>query len=309
MKKRKVIIVLGPTGSGKSSLALKVAKEHDGFLIAADSRQIYKFMDIGTNKDRGQWREDGFYVDGIREYGVDIIDPKQDFTVADWLREVDRVIAENPDKLPIIVGGTGLYISALTQGFELAPETSKKLREKLNKKFDKKGLEYLVKKLLKIDPQAGEFIDLKNPRRVLRALEVIITTKKPFSEYQKTAKSSKYQFLQLGMLVERDQLYEKINQRVDEMIKVGLVDEVKELNEKGYTCDLPIMKNTIGYMEICDFVQGRAGLAEAIEKLKQNTRNYAKRQYTWFMRDKSIKWVKDFDEANKCVQQFLHNSK
>lgn len=305
MRKRKIIIILGPTGSGKSNIALKIAKELDGFLIAADSRQIYKFMDIGTNKDKGHWQEDGFYVDGIREYAVDVIDPKQDFTVADWLREVDRVVLENPDKLPIIVGGTGLYISALTQGFNLAPEVSSKLREKLNKKFEKKGLEYIVKKLLKLDPSAKELIHLENPRRVIRALEVIMTTKKPFSEFQKMAKSDKYLFLQLGMEIEREKLYEKIDSRVGEMMEEGLVEEVKKLNEKGYTCDLPVMKNTIGYSEICDFVQGRAGLDEAKENLKKNTRHYAKRQYTWFQRDKSIKWVENHEQAKPFIQQFL----
>jgi len=305
MKKRKVIIVLGPTGSGKSDLALKIAKEHDGFLIAADSRQVYKHMDIGTNKDKGEWKDKGYYVDGIIEYAVDFIDPKQDFTVADWLEEVDRVINENPDKLPIIVGGTGLYISALTQGFKLAPEVSKKLRAKLNKKFEKKGLDYLVQKLIKLDPEAKDFIDLKNPRRVIRALEVIKSTKQKFSEYQKAAKSDKYQFLQIGIEVDREELYEKINKRVDEMIEEGLIEEIKKLNENGYTCDLPIMKNTIGYQEVCEFVLGRAGLEEAKENLKQNTRHYAKRQISWFSRDKSIKWVKRHDEAKPLVKAFL----
>ena len=305
MKKRKVIIVLGPTGSGKSNLALEIAKEFNGFLIAADSRQVYKHMDIGTNKDKGEWKKKGYFVDDIAEYAVDIVDPKEDFTVADWIIEVNRVIEENSDKLPIIVGGTGLYTSALTQGFELAPEASKKIREKFNKKFEKKGLEYLVEKLLKEDPEAKDLIDLKNPRRVIRALEVIKTTGQKFSEFQKAKKPSKYKFLQIGIEVNRDELYEKINNRVEEMVKEGLVEEVKDLNEKGYTCDLPIMKNTIGYKEICEFVQGRTGLDEAKEDLKQNTRHYAKRQITWFKRDKSIKWVKSHKQVKPFIKAFL----
>ncbi|HUT22142.1 MAG TPA: tRNA (adenosine(37)-N6)-dimethylallyltransferase MiaA [Candidatus Bipolaricaulota bacterium] len=305
MKKRKIIIICGPTGSGKSGLALQIAKEHDGFLIAADSRQIYKHMNIGTNKDQGEWKDGVFYVNGIAEYLVDIIDPKNDFTVADWLSEVDRIIAENPDQTPIIVGGTGLYISALTQGFSLAPASSQKLRDKLNKKFEKKGLEYLVEKLLKLDPEAEELIDLKNPRRVIRALEVVMSSGKKFSEFQQRGVSKKYKFLTLGVKVDKEELYEKINHRVDEMFAQGLVEEIKELNKSGYTCDLPIMKNTIGYQEVCEFIQGRTDLAKAKEDLKINTRHYAKRQNTWFLRDKSIKWVNGPKDAKPLINAFL----
>lgn len=304
MKKRKVIIVLGPTGSGKSDIALRLAKDFDGFLIAADSRQVYKYMDIGTNKDKGEWRENGYFVDGIREFAVDLADPKANFTVADWLTEVDRVIEENPGKLPIIVGGTGLYITALTQGYELAPESSHKIREKLNKKYEKKGLDYLMKKLNKLDPRAAELIDAQNPRRVIRALEVILATGKKFSEF-KNKKPAKYNFVKLGMEIDMEKLTEKINQRVDKMIEQGLVEEIKKLNEKGYTCDLPIMKNTIGYQEVCEFIQGRVGLDEAKRELKKNTRQYAKRQNTWFKRDKSVKWINSYKQAKALAKRFL----
>jgi len=207
--------------------------------------------------------------------------------------------------LPIIVGGTGLYISALTKGFKLAPKASEKIRQKLNKKLEKKGLDYLVEKLLKLDPEAKDLVDLKNPRRVIRALEICKATKQKFSEFQKIEKPSQYEFLQLGVEVERAKLYEKINNRVEQMIDEGLVEEVKNLNQKGYLCDLPIMKNTINYNEICQFLSKQISLDQAKELMKQNTRHYAKRQLTWFLRDKTIKWIKDYFEAKSLIKTFL----
>ncbi|MFH0814555.1 MAG: tRNA (adenosine(37)-N6)-dimethylallyltransferase MiaA [Candidatus Falkowbacteria bacterium] len=316
MQKRKVIIILGPTASGKSDIALKLAKKHNGFLISADSRQIYKGMDIGTNKDIGTWQvvngEEKYLVDGLPLYLVDQLEPDQEFTVVDWRNRVIELIEAHPSQLPIIVGGTGLYISALVKNFSFAEgKINDGVREKLEKDLKKFGTERMWKRLVKLDPYAEEIVDKKNPRRVLRALEACMIGNKPFSEQLKTNEPM-FDFLQIGINIPRETLYKKIDGRVDQMIGQGLLEEVKKLNQQGFSWDLTSMSG-IGYKQIGMFLRGEVSLEQAVELIKRDTRHYAKRQMTWFSAKggcasgakphNDIKWVKNFEEADKLVAE------
>jgi len=305
-KKKKVIVVVGPTGSGKSGIAFQIAKKFDGFLISADSRQLYQGMDIGTNKDLGKWvKVNGkniFKIDDIEEHLVDFIQPDQEFTLDDWLKACKKIINEK-EQLPIVVGGTGLYTTALVEGYELKGGQDKELRQKFEQQLNEFGLPYLVNQLKKIDSNIEHKIDTKNSRRVIRALEICLKTKKPL-KFNK--QEGNFEFLQLGVRVDREKLYQKINKRVDQMIKQGLIEEVKVLLKKGYKKDLPAMSG-IGYRQIVQYLDEEIDLTEAVRLIKRDTRRYAKRQMTWYKRDKSIKWVKDYQEAEKLVKKFIKN--
>jgi tRNA dimethylallyltransferase len=301
MKKRKVIIVLGATASGKSGLALELAKMFDGFLISADSRQIYRQMDIGTNKDVLVEKAGKFFVEGIREYMVNVADPEEKFSLDDWLNGVKEILEKEKDKLAIVVGGTGLYLSALVDNYHLCGGYDEKLRAKLEKLVEKRGMAELIKKIKKIDPEIENKIDMENPRRVIRAAEICLETKKPFSREQD---ASDFEFLEIGVEVAREKLYEKINKRVDQMIDLGLVEEVKGLMARGYDEKLSAMTG-IGYRQVCQFLNKEISGAEAIRLIKRDTRRYAKRQLTWFRRDKNIRWVTSFDEAGELVIKFI----
>lgn len=301
MLKRQVIIVLGATASGKSGIALKLAKKFNGFLISADSRQIYKKMDIGTNKDALTEKSGKYFVDGIREYIVNVVEPNEPFSLDDWLREVKKILQKEKNTLAIVVGGTGLYISALVENYQLRGGFNEKLRAELEKLVEQKGIAELIKKIKKIDPAIEEKIDVNNARRVIRAAEICLATQAPFSREQD---ESKFEFLEIGIDVPREKLYENINKRVDQMIESGLVEEVKSLVAEGYDCQSPAMSG-IGYRQICQFLNKEITGAEAIDLIKRDTRRYAKRQLTWFRRDKKIKWVKNLADAAELVANFL----
>ncbi len=322
MSNKKVIIVLGPTASGKSSLALALAKKYNGYLISADSRQVYKDMNIGTNKDKGFWRDGKYYLVGkkqseiqeqklnkkeklIEEYLVDFVDPADKYNLVDWLEQTKKVINNNLDRLPIIVGGTGLYISALVNEYELPGGYDEKLRIKLEKEVAVKGLKFVIQKLKKIDQDIEAKIDVTNPRRVIRSAEIILQTKQPL---QMKTGESEFDFLQLGISLPREQLYAKIDKRVDEMIDEGLVEEVKFLIAKGYDCKSSAMSG-IGYRQICQFLQNEISGAEAVRLVKRDTRRYAKRQLSWFKRDEQIYWINDSTEAEQLMNNFLKQKK
>ncbi|MEK7511911.1 MAG: tRNA (adenosine(37)-N6)-dimethylallyltransferase MiaA [Patescibacteria group bacterium] len=299
--KKKIIIVLGPTASGKSGIALELAKKFNGFLISADSRQVFRKMNIGTNKDQGVWVKGKFSVDGIEECLIDLVDPNKYYCLENWLRDLKSVIETHPNKLPIIVGGTGLYISALVNNYELPGMFDPKLRDQVEKWLAKYGLVYLINKAKKIDSNIGEKIDLNNPRRVTRALEILMQTKKPLA---RGTGESEYEFLQLGISMAREELYQRINARVDMMMKEGLVDEVKKLMAEGYNCKSAAMSG-IGYRQICQFLNHEISGEQAVELIQRDTRRYAKRQMTWFKRDKTIHWVKDVVEAKDFLKKFI----
>lgn len=299
----KIIVILGPTASGKTDLSLALAKKFNGEIVSADSRQVYKKMNIGTAKPAGEWNKKEYIVGGVPHHLMDIVDPGKDFSLADYKNLATQAVKDilNKKKLPIVVGGTGLYIQTLIENLDIPKvEPSKQLRKQL----EKKTLPELVKMLEKIDPASAKKIDLKNPRRVLRALEVFILSGESFFN-QRTKSKPMYQVLQIGIDWSREELFKRINARVDKQITEGLVEETKKLAGK-YKWNIPSMSG-IGYKQIGFYLRGEMSLAEAVEILKRDTRHYAKRQMTWFKRDKNIVWIKNSDLAlaEKKIKEFL----
>jgi tRNA dimethylallyltransferase len=288
---KKVIAIVGPTGSGKSSWAKTISKKYDAKIISVDSRQIYKGMDIGTGKDKS------FHQDLI-----DVVSPDETYSVAKFQKSAHGLINQYmiANNFPILVGGTGLYLESVLYGYVL-PELKNnglKIRYSLEKLTDNE----LLEKLKKIDPRAYINIDHNNRRRIIRAIEVSLITGKPFSS-QKRKRKPLFDVLILGIKTDRDTLYSKIDARVEQMIKDGLVEEVRELVSK-YGKNKEAL-NTIGYKEIIDYLDGKITLKEAIEKIKTNTHAYVRRQETWFRRDKNIKWISTVSEAEKEINKFL----
>lgn len=293
MKNKKIVAIVGPTGSGKTNWAKVLAKKFNGKVISADSRQVYRGMDIGTAKDKS------FHQDL-----VDILNPDKTYTVANFQKDANNLINQylSMKVLPMIAGGTGLYIDALLYGF-IIPDLRKESLE-LRNKLEKLSETKLVEKLKEVDPESALIIDPKNKRRLIRALEVSILTKQPFSKQQKKRKP-KFDVLIIGLDIDRETLYSKIDARIDQMIKDGLVEEVRDLYSK-YRKDLPTF-NTIGYKEIADYINGKDSLKNVVQKIKFNTHAYVRRQETWFRRDKNIKWVKNISQAEKLIKKFLSN--
>lgn len=285
--KPKIIVIVGPTASGKSRVALELAERFNGEIVNADSVQVYRYMDIGTAKPSKEERE------RVRHHLIDIRNPDEDFDASRFREEAARAIREvvSRDHLPVVVGGTGLYVKALTEGLFEAPGTDKELRAKLRKEFEDFGISSLYKKLMDVDPEAAEKISPYNIHRIIRALEVYYLTGMPISCHQKEHAFSDrpYDSLKTGLLVERETLYKRIDERVDNMIKEGLVEEVNRLLEMGFKQDFKAMQ-ALGYSQICGYLDGKYNLDEAIALIKKATRHYAKRQMTWFRRDHEINW-------------------
>ena len=286
MKKIPLAVVAGATASGKTSLAIKLAKEFDGEVVSADSMQIYKYMDIGTAKPTIDEME------GIPHHLIDIVTPDVNFSVAEYCKRAHAVIDDitKRGKLPILTGGTGLYINSVVNdvSFEEAEQDSA-LREELLKIAKEQGAEALHKILEECDPESAGKIHANNVKRVIRAIEVFRTTGEKLSEHNEKSKEiiSRYSPVMMEILWDRAELYERINRRVDIMTEQGLEAEVKKLYEMGYTKDLTSMQG-IGYKEMFEYFDGLWSFDEAIDKIKQYSRNYAKRQNTWFKRDERI---------------------
>lgn len=291
----KIIIILGPTGSGKTELGIAVAKKLNGEIISADSRQIYRQMDIGTAKPKGEWKNGAYIVNGVLHYLMDIINPDKNFTVADFKEQATLQIQDilKRKKLPIIVGGTGLYIWAVVDNLDI-PKVAPSMD--LRKELEKKTQPELIEMLKQVDPESAGKIDLKNPRRVLRALEVVMVSGESFFK-QRKKQAPLYNAQEFGIKISREELYKRINARVDQQIKDGLVEEVKNLAKK-YSWDLPSMSG-IGYKQIGYYLRGEMTLEQAIELLKRDTRRYAKRQLTWFKKDQRIKWISGLEELHR----------
>lgn len=303
-----LIVILGPTASGKTGLALDLAKKWDGELVNVDSRQIYKEMDIATNKvgSANIKRKDiggeiVYFADDVPMYLLDLVNPDESFSLADYKKIALRKIGEiqNKGKLPILVGGTGLYISAIVDNLDIPQGPPD---EKLRAELEKKNAEELFAVLAKIDPASAEIIGPKNKRKIIRALEVYKITGRPFSSQQKKGKPL-FDVLQIGIKIERKELHNKIDQRVDRMMEAGLVRETQELRGK-YSPELPAMSG-IGYKEIGSYLNQEMSLEEAVQRIKFHTHQYARRQITWFNRDKSINWVDNYPEAEKLVEGFV----
>ncbi|MEX2033099.1 MAG: tRNA (adenosine(37)-N6)-dimethylallyltransferase MiaA, partial [Candidatus Colwellbacteria bacterium] len=276
----KILVIVGPTTSGKTNLGIKLGKKTNGEIVSADSRQIYRELDVGTAKPTLKEQQT------IPHHLIDIRDPNQSYSVAQYKRDCVKVIREILDrgKLPIIVGGTGLYVKAIVDNLSIPQvKADPLLRKKLEQELQNKGLNFLYGKLIKIDPEAAYIIDPYNPRRVIRALEVAISAKKPFSQTRRQGKPL-FDFLQIGVSRPKEKLKERIGKRIDMMIKEGLVDEVKNLIKK-YPARTHAFE-AIGYREIIDYLQGETSLEQAIALMKINTWRYAKRQLTWFRKDK-----------------------
>ncbi|MFI5360101.1 MAG: tRNA (adenosine(37)-N6)-dimethylallyltransferase MiaA, partial [Halanaerobiales bacterium] len=288
MAKYPLLIITGPTAVGKTELSLKIAEELQGEIISADSMQIYRYMDIGTAKASAEERK------RVRHHMIDIINPDETYSVADYQQEADRLIREicARGSLPIMVGGTGLYIRAVIQGF-LFPEmeTNHQLRAELTEMARKYGNEYLHQKLAEIDPEHARKIHPNDLRRIIRAIEIFQETGHNMTYYLEKQKYTppRYNTLKIGLIREREELYDRINKRVDLMIKKGLVEEVKNIIKAGFNMSATALQG-LGYKEIIGYLKGDYPLEEAIRILKKNTRNYAKKQITWFNREKDLHW-------------------
>ena len=291
-KKIPLIVIAGPTGIGKSSLAMSLAQDLSTDIISADSRQIYRDFDIGTAKP------DNHEQSLVKHHLIDIADPKENFTLAEYTEKAKEVIdlIYNQNKIPMLVGGTGLYIKTLIEGFNV-PEVgpNPELRKNLtNIASTSDGAKSLYEKALSIDPQAMLKIHQNDLIRVIRVIEVFETTGKQFSSLVKKESEPVYNLIYVGLDLEREKLYQRIALRVDKMIELGLIDEVKNIINK-YGNDLPLLK-TINYREIKEYLENKLTLDETKELMKKNTRNFAKRQLTWFRHDPYINFFKSEDQ-------------
>lgn len=291
---KKLIIIIGPTASGKTKLAIKLAKKINGEIINADSRIIYKELNIGTDKPPKDKNKKEYVIDGIQHHLIDFLSPDKIFSIAEYQKQANKKIKEirKRGKTPFLVGGSSLYVDSVIYNYRI-PKV--KPDYELRKKLEKLSLKKLVKKL---NSKLLKEIDLKNKRRVIRAIEVAMG-----GEKKKISRKLRENVLILGIKTDRENLYKKINQRVDKMIKKGLVSEVKKLL-KTHQKNAPALSG-IGYREIVKLLKKEISKNEAIELIKRNSRHFAKRQLTWFRRDKNIKWILNKEEALKELKQFL----
>lgn len=302
--KPKVIVVLGPTATGKSQLGVELAREFGGEIVSADSLQVYRLMDIGTAKPPLSLRRE------IPHHMMDILWPDEPFSAGDFRRLGRAKIQEilQKGKVPIVVGGTGLYIRALTEGLLEGLEGRKDLRERLQEEAKRVGSRLLWERLKEVDPEGAEEIHPNDLYRIIRALEIYTLSGRPPSSLRKehAFRDRPYRLLKIGLLKPREELYRRIDERVDGMIKGGLVEEVLRLLER-YGPDLPSMK-AIGYREVAAYLRGEMSLEEAIRLMKRNTRHLAKRQLTWFRRDPEVHWFsypEEREEIFSLVDKFL----
>lgn len=304
-----LLVIVGPTASGKTKLSIELAKSYDGEIISADSMQIYKEMDIGTAKPDEAERE------GIPHHLLDFLPPDRSFSVADYVTAARECIAQVAERghLPILVGGTGLYVSSLLDGVDFSEATyDPALREKLRFQLEAEGKEALFERLQALDPALCEKLHPNNTGRVLRALEVCLTTGKPMSQVQKEAKKGEGRYRTCCLLLDfedRAKLYARIDQRVDAMVEAGVLVEAKRFWREKLS---PTALQAIGYKEFFPYFEGEATLPECIEKLKQDTRRYAKRQLTWFRRREDqhrllVDTFESFPFLYKKAAEFLEN--
>ncbi|MFH1621423.1 MAG: tRNA (adenosine(37)-N6)-dimethylallyltransferase MiaA [Patescibacteria group bacterium] len=302
----RIVCIVGPTSSGKTGLGIKLANLFKGEIINSDSRQVYKELSIGTGKPvgaRGTYRGNhGFIVEGVPHYLMDFLDPRDTLNVVEWREKAQKAIKGILERkhLPIVVGGTGLFIKALVDNFmfpQVAPNQT------MRRALETKPISELAALLVKLDPDAVQTVDLKNPRRVIRALEVATFSGKPFSKHKQVAQPI-YDVFQVGVMWPRDVLYQKVNKEVDNMIERGWIEEIRTALQKGLSEKAPGL-TSIGYRELVAYLKGQKTLEQAIAASKMAVRRYAKRQETWFKRDKRIHWAKDEDEALEIVKDWL----
>ncbi|TSC55397.1 MAG: tRNA dimethylallyltransferase [Parcubacteria group bacterium Gr01-1014_18] len=303
----KIIVICGPTASGKTKMSLELAKKFGGEIVSADSRQIYRGMDVGTAKLKIN-NEELRMKNEATQHLVDIVDQDESYSVAEYQRDADRVIAEilGRGKVPFLVGGTGLYIDAVVERpnqlkikNEKLKMNNKQQREEILGEIREKGAEMIYKELCEKCPSLAKDLDWRNPRRLVRAVEIC----KEFGDVERGKGERIYEVLKLGVEVDRLELYRRIDARVLEMMSAGLEEEARGLAEK-YSWDLPAMSG-IGYRQMRQYFAGEISREEAIALIQRDTRRYAKRQMTWFRGDPEIRWVRDAGEAEGKVREFL----
>lgn len=307
LKDRVVIAIVGPTASGKTSVSVELSKLINIEVVSADSRQIFKYLNIGTAKPTKD------ELNAVKTYFIDYLQPDNYISAGRFAKEAQIVIEQifKKNKIPVVVGGTGLYIQALCEGIfeDKTDENQRKIvSEKLASELELRGIDYLYNRLKLIDSASAEKYSDKNPRRIMRALEYYEIKGMPFSEAQKKfMQKSKFKVLYFGIEFPREELYERINRRTEVMWNSGLVDEVKEILAMGYSPKLNSL-NTVGYKETIAFLNGDMTEKEAIEKIKQNTRRYAKRQITWFKKNSKIKWLNGSEKsiAEAILQNMIY---
>ncbi len=303
---RIVIVIAGPTCSGKTEVGIKAAEKIGGEIISADSRQVYKHLTIGTAKPSQE------ELLRVKHHFIDELEPDVDFNASKFeveaIEKIQKIFAEG--KTPIVVGGSGLYIRALVDGIMNSVDTDSEYREELYTLREKFGNEYLYNMLKKVDPKSADEMLPQNWKRVVRSLEVFHITGKPIWKHQEEFKRNiNFEFIQYGLRWNRELLYQNINERVDKMIEYGLVKEVEEILKKNFSKELYSL-NTVGYKEIISFLDGDISLERAVELIKRNTRRYAKKQLTWFNADSRINWLEigsraDLeDAADKIAARF-----
>jgi len=288
-----LIVVLGPTAVGKTAFAIDLAREFETEIISADSRQFFREMNIGTAKPSVK------ELQQAKHHFINSLSIQDEYNVGmferDALQTIDTIFKKK--NIAIMAGGSGLYINAVCNGFDKMPEADSEIRRQLTHVYQEKGVEFLQNKLRELDEKYYHMIDLSNPHRLIRALEVCMVTGKKYSDLRKKEiKNRPFTAIKIGLFVEREQLYKKIDLRVDEMIQSGLLEEVKSLSDYKHLNAL----NTVGYKELFDHLEGQTDLQSAIERIKQHTRNFAKRQLTWFRKEKDIHWFTPI-EKEKAV--------
>jgi tRNA dimethylallyltransferase len=303
--KPNIIVICGPTALGKTSMAIELAAMFNGEIIGADSMQIYRYMDIGTAKPSSAEQS------RIPHHMIDIIDPDQHFDAQRYAQMAhDKIMELVPrDTVPFVVGGTGLYIKALVHGMFKAAPPDPEVRSRLKEQAENHGIEFLYKQLALCDPDAAKKIHPCDTYRVIRALEIYKLTGKTISEYHRAHRfrDMPYRVLKIGLHLDREQLYDRINHRVDTMIGAGFVEEVRDLLGRGYPPDLKSMQS-IGYRHLVDYIAERLEWEQALQTMQRDTRRYAKRQMTWFKADPQIAWHTpgQLENMRRIIEKFLH---
>ena len=308
-EKKPLVILTGPTAVGQTALSIKLASEIGGEIISADSMQVYRQMDIGSAKIKPE------EMGGIPHHLIDILEPEEEFNVCLFEKLALEAMEQIYERghIPVVVGGTGFYIQALLYQIDFTEEeTDTAYRDKLWQLGEEKGNHYLHELLRKVDPESAEEIHENNRKRVIRALEFYENCGKPISTHNKEQrqKTSAYNSCYFVLTDDRKKLYERIESRVDQMLSKGLVDEVRTLKERGCNASMVSMQG-LGYKEILEYLDGRCSLLEAVEKIKKETRHFAKRQLTWFRREKDVIWIDkqafayDEDAVLSCILENL----
>lgn len=306
MAKPKVIVICGPTASGKTALSIELAKQINGEIVSADSMQIYEKMDIGTAKP------DKEEMDGIKHYLIDCVSPETRYSVATYKNDAIQAIQEiiQKGKMPIVVGGTGLYVDSLIYGIEYEEiEIDLEYRKQLEQTVQEQGLNVLYEQALKIDPKAMEKISCNDKKRICRILEIYHSTGKTKTEQEIESRKKEipYDYKVFAINMDREKLYNRINIRVDKMIENGLINEVEQLI-KQYK-NIPTALQGLGYKEVVDYLNGECTKEEAVEKIKMETRRYAKRQITWFKKNKQTIWLDGLNDRQNNINIILEGIK